>query len=177
MEAKKLAAGTTFPRIKVSTLDGPDLTLGYPDQGGKWQMIVVYRGEHCPACTRYLKQLETMKGEIESLGVDVVCVSADTAEQARAHLVELGVTFPVGYGLTIGHMKQLGLYISHPRSAEETDHPFAEPGLFIVNPENNLQVTDISNGPFARPALEGLLRGLKFICEPSNSYPIRGTYD
>ena len=60
MESKKLAAGSIFPRIKVTALDGDDLTLGLPNEEGNWQMIVVYRGGHCPACTRYLKQLETM---------------------------------------------------------------------------------------------------------------------
>ena len=73
-------------------------------------------------------------------------------------------------------MKTLGLYISHPRSARETDRPFAEPGLFVINGDGKVQVTDISNAPFARPDLESLVGGLKFIRDPANQYPIRGTY-
>ena len=34
---------------------------------------------------------------------------------------------------TVEQMQQLGVYISHPRSPQETDHPFAEPGLFVIN--------------------------------------------
>jgi len=73
-------------------------------------------------------------------------------------------------------MKTLGVYISHPRSEKETDHPFAEPGLFVVNTEDTIQVVDLSNNPFARPELEALVSGLRWIRDPKNNYPIRGTY-
>jgi len=78
------------------------------------------------------------------------------------------------WGLTIEQMQQLGLYISYPRSDKETDHPFAEPGLFVVNAEGNVQVVDVSNNPFVRPDIEQMYSGLKWIRE--NDYPIRGTY-
>jgi len=70
-------------------------------------------------------------------------------------------------------MRALGLYISEPRSPRETDRPFPEPALFVVNPQGNIQIIDISNAPFARPDLNGVLKGLKFIQE--KQYPIRGT--
>jgi len=70
-------------------------------------------------------------------------------------------------------MRALGLYISAPRSPQETDRPFPEPALFVVNPQGNIQIIDISNAPFARPDLNGVLKGLKFIQE--KQYPIRGT--
>jgi hypothetical protein len=70
-------------------------------------------------------------------------------------------------------MHRLGIYISEPRSPEETDRPFAEPGLFVVNPEGTLQVVDISNAPFARPDLASLLKGLQFV--QAKHYPVRGT--
>lgn len=92
-------------------------------------------------------------------------------------MTDLSVSFPIAYGLTIEQMQQLGLYISHPRSAKETDHPFAEPGLFVINDKGQAQVIDISNGPFVRPELSVLLSGLTFIRNPENNYPIRGTYE
>lgn len=69
----------------------------------------------------------------------------------------------------------LGLYISAPRSPNETDRLFPEPGLFVVNPEGKAHIIDVSNAPFARPDLRGVLNGLKFIRE--RDYPIRGTAD
>jgi hypothetical protein len=70
-------------------------------------------------------------------------------------------------------MRGLGLYVSNPRSPEETDRPFPEPALFVINPKDELQIIDVSNAPFARPDLEALLAGLKFVI--ANDYPIRGT--
>ena len=71
-------------------------------------------------------------------------------------------------------MRALGLYISDPRSAQETDRPFPEPGVFVINAEGNIQILDISNAPFARPDLESLANGIKFI--RANDYPVRGTH-
>ena len=174
--AMKLEAGVRFPEITVAKLGGGNVVLGSPSGDKDWQAVIVYRGKHCPLCSKYLKQLETLIDQFSDLGVDVVVVSADPEEKAQAHIAELGVDLAVGYDLSIKQMQQLGVYISHPRSAKETDRPFAEPGLFVINGEGNLQLTDISNGPFVRPDLEALLRGLKFIRNPENNYPIRGTY-
>jgi peroxiredoxin len=173
----KLAAGDDFPRITVPKLGGGTLELGVPKGDADWQMVVVYRGQHCPLCTKYLTQLKELGPQFIGEGVDVVVVSADTEEKARAHAGEkLQLPFEVGYDLSIEQMQQLGLYISHPRSPKETDRPFAEPGLFVVNGEHRLHVVDLSNNPFVRPELSQLLSGLKWIRNPENNYPIRGTY-
>ncbi len=104
---------------------------------------------------------------------EVIAVSGDPKEKAESEVNEENWRFPVGYDLRPDQMRQLGLYISEPRSPQETDRPFAEPGLFIINPQGKIQVVDISNAPFARPELGGVLKGLKFIQE--KQYPIRGT--
>lgn len=67
----------------------------------------------------------------------------------------------------------VGLYVSEPRSPEETDRPFPEPGVLVINPDNQLQIIDVSNAPFARPDLAALRDGLRFI--QAKDYPIRGT--
>ncbi|MGB5444408.1 MAG: thioredoxin peroxidase, partial [Psychromonas sp.] len=84
------------------------------------------------------------------------------------------ISYPIAYGLTEEQMKTLGLYISQPRSEQETDHNFSEPGMFIVNEQGNLQAVDISNGPLLRPELDVVLRGLTFV-RSQDGYPIRGT--
>ena len=57
-------------------------------------------------------------------------------------------------------MRQLGLNVSDPLSAEETDRRFAEPGVFCLRPDGALQIIAISNGPAARPDLSELLSGM-----------------
>jgi peroxiredoxin len=172
----KLKAGSIFPKLKVAKVGGEEVRLGIPQGSNDWQLVVVYRGKHCPLCTRYLTQLESIKERLYNIGIDLVAVSADSEEQAKEHLEKMKLSYPVAFGLSVDQMEQLGLYISNPRSPQETDHLFAEPGMFVVNDKGEVQVIDISNGPFARPELETLASGLEFIRNPANNYPIRGTY-
>lgn len=174
--SKKIMAAAQFPELSLHTVNGGLVVLGQPDPQYTWKMIVVYRGRHCPLCTRYLLQLENLKQAFYDIGIDVIAVSGDSLEQAQEHLSRMTVNFPIAYGLSVEQMQQLGLYISNPRSEQETDHPFAEPGLFVINEQGQVQVVDISNSPFTRPELSALLSGLGFIRDPANSYPIRSTY-
>lgn len=174
MSATKLAAGSVFPEIQVTGLDGNSVDLGARKDG--WKLVVVYRGKHCPLCTRYLNELQQHAAALADNGIDVTAVSADTREQLLDHSDKLEIDFPIYYGLSIEQMQLLGLYISRPRSAQETDHPFAEPGLFVINHDGLLQLVDISNGPFSRPELATLVGGIGWIKDPHNHYPIRGTY-
>lgn len=169
-----LTAGSTFPKLDVAKLGGGTLTLGAPQGGHDWQLVVVYRGLHCPLCKRYLAQLNEMVGDFGQLGVDVVAVSGDGEVKAQAMADEMKLSLPVGYDLSVAQMSALGLYISDPRSPQETDQPFPEPGLFVINGEGKIQILDISNAPFARPSLDSIKGGIKFIRE--NDYPVRGTH-
>jgi peroxiredoxin len=107
------------------------------------------------------------------LGVDVVAVSGDPEQKARAMADEKELSITVGYDLSVDEMNTLGLYVSEPRSPQETDRPFAEPGLFVINDKGTIQIIDVANAPFARPELQGIANGIKFI--RGNDYPIRGT--
>jgi len=63
-----------------------------------------------------------------------------------------------------------------PRHEQETDHNFAEPGMFIINEAGTLQSVDISNAPSLRPELEIVVHGLTFV-RSQETYPIRGTVE
>lgn len=173
--SNKLRAGDSFPTLAATKLDGSTVTLGKPQGNTTWQAVFVYRGKHCPLCTKYLNEIENFRQAFADTGIDILAVSGDSKEQLEEHLEKLDVTFPIAYGLTEEQMKTLGLYISVPRSDQETDHNFAEPGLFVVNENGKLHVVDISNNPFVRPELGALSRGLAWVRDPSNHYPIRGT--
>lgn len=176
MSTRKLQAGAAFPATTVPKLGGGEIELSAPKDGHDWRLVIVYRGKHCPICTRYLTALNDILPDLDALGIDVAAVSADSLERAEVQMAEVKPAFDVGYDLSIEQMRALGLYISEPRSAAESDRPFAEPGLFVINADGAIQVTDISNAPFARPDLKSLSMGLKFIRDPENAYPIRGTH-
>jgi len=169
-QATKIAAGAPFPDIRVARLGGGTIA---PAAMEGWRLLVVYRGKHCPLCKPYLTTLDGLLGTFAEIGVQVMAISADPEEKASADFAEFGWRFPLGYGLTVAQMQELGLYVSTPRSAQETDRPFAEPGLFLINPEGGVQIVDISNAPFSRPDLAAIARGAKRIQEMN--YPIRGT--
>ncbi len=177
MNPMKLEAGAALPTISVSKLGGGELTLGVPEAPYDWQLVVVYRGKHCPLCTRFLGELNDSLPALNELGVDLVAVSADPLNKTQDQIEPLDLKFKVGYDLSLAQMQQLGLYISHPRSPEENDRPFAEPGMFAINAEGKLQLVDYSNAPFLRPHLPGVIAGLGFIRNPDNNYPIRGTHN
>ncbi|WP_372883248.1 redoxin domain-containing protein [Psychromonas sp.] len=170
----KLSAGNTFPLIEAQLLDGSYIQLGKAQGDATWQMVVVYRGKHCPLCTRYLNLLEEHKAALAEIGVSIVAVSGDSKAQLQEHSEQLTVSYPIAFGLTEEQMKTLCLYISQPRSEQETDHNFSEPGMFIVNEQGTLQAVDISNAPLLRPELDVVVRGLTFVRSQDN-YPIRGT--
>ncbi len=167
----KLAAGAAFPaRMAWPRVGGGEVA---PAADGGWRMLVVYRGRHCPLCKKYLKALDGLLGGFEAAGVAVAAVSGDPEEKAAADAAEQGWRFPLAYGMTVAQMRELGLYVSAPRSPGETDRPFPEPGLFVLNPGGEVQIIDVSNAPFARPELAAVLAGIKLIQE--KRYPIRGT--
>jgi peroxiredoxin len=170
--SSKIQAGSDFPILTLPKAGGGEIKIG---GAGGWRMLVVYRGKHCPQCRRYLKGLGGLLEGYAAAGVSVTVASGDPKEKAEAEIVEEGWQFPVGYGLTPEQMRTLGLYISNPRSPEETDRQFPEPGLFVVNPDGKVQIVDISNAPWSRPDLTNILNGVKTIQE--RNYPIRGTAD
>lgn len=169
MSSKKMSAGAQFPALSWNAVSGGRVA---PSDGAGWRLLIVYRGKHCPLCKSYLNTLGELLEEFQDAQIAVATVSADPQEKAEAEVAECGWKFPVGYGLTVEQMRELGLYISDPRSPQETDRAFAEPGLFVINPGGQVQMIDISNAPFARPDLKSLLQGLKFVM--SKDYPIRG---
>lgn len=160
-----------FPNISLQTLSGKPLVLGQPPQG-QWQLLVVYRGLHCPICKKYLGQLNDMKADFDKMNVQIVAVSTDPEEKAKKFAAELGLDFEVAYGLSIEQARDLGLYISTPLDSTETDQPFAEPGLFFIRPDGGLHFGEVSSAPFCRPDLEMIKMGIGFIQE--KDYPPRG---
>ncbi|MCK8131353.1 redoxin domain-containing protein [Pseudoalteromonas sp. 2CM28B] len=171
----KLKINESFPKLTVTLFGDKKIVLGEPREGSSWKAVFIYRGLHCPICTDYLNQLETLQQEFYKTGIDIIAVSADTKEKLITHKTSgIKVTFPIAYGLTIEQMEELGLYISYNTDDIVGNYNFSEPGLFIINEKGNVHVADISNAPFARPDLKTLIKGLKFIRSKDN-YPIRGT--
>ena len=168
----RLAAGAKMPDITLPKVGGGDVKLGGV---GHWKVVVVYRGKHCPLCKPYLAKLKELRPGFEDLGAEVIAVSADPGEKAASQVAEQELDFAVGHDMSTDAMRTLGLYVSEPRSAQETDRQFSEPGFFLVRPDGRVQIVDVSNAPFARTNLDPMVEFLKLI--QMNDYPVRGTVD
>lgn len=161
-----------FPQTILPTLGGKQVILGKPPEG-KSQLVVVYRGLHCPLCKKYLAQLNGMKEDFDKMAVQIVAVSTDPREKAEKFAQEVGLDITVAYDLSIDRARELGLYISAPLSDRETDSAFAEPGVFFIRPEGRLHFSDIASAPFCRPDLDMIRTGVNYVLE--KGYPVRGT--
>lgn len=162
----------TFPALSLQTLNGKSILLGQPPKE-QWQLLVFYRGMHCPICKKYLGQINEMKADFDKMNVQLVAVTTDPEEKAKKFAAVLGLNFELAYGLSIEQARDLGLYISTPMDSTETDRPFAEPGMYLIRPDGGLHFAEVSSAPFCRPDLEMIKMGIGIIQE--NDYPARGT--
>ncbi|MGO1118956.1 peroxiredoxin-like family protein [Rhodovibrionaceae bacterium A322] len=164
------------PALSVETVGGSQWTLGdvTPEN---FTMVVVYRGLHCPICAKYLGDLNRKIEEFEKRGVEVIVLSSDDAERAAEAKEKWKLDkLTVGYGLSLDKAREWGLYISSGRGKTSigVEEPalFAEPGLFLVQPDGTLYFGTVQTMPFARPSFGDILPAIDFVLK--SGYPARG---
>ena len=178
MSTLALTPRQPVPALNVPLVKGDRFVLGAAP-APTFDLIVFYRGLHCPICAKYLMELERLMPEFEKRGVQVVAVSADDNERAQAMADKINAEhLPVGYQLSLPSARQWGLYISASRGATSIgiDEPalFSEPGVFIVRPDGTLYYGSTQTMPFARPSFQDLLGATDFAV--AKNYPARGEY-
>lgn len=178
MTATALMPRHPVPALNVALTEGSRFVLGAAP-GERFDLVVFYRGLHCPICAKYLLELERLAPEFEKRGVQVVAISSDDGERAHAMAdkVKAGA-MKVGYGLSLKSARQWGLYISASRGKTsigiEEPALFSEPGVFLVRPDGTLYYGAVQTMPFARPQFQDLLGAIDFAI--ANDYPARGEY-
>lgn len=167
--------GTRALPLSLSLVGGgttDDLALG-AGSGGRFTLVVFYRGLHCPVCRRQLVELDKRLAEMREAGIArVVAVSMESAERSdqvveQWHLRDL----PVAYGLTEQEARGWGLFISTAIKEGEPKR-FSEPGMFILDSDETLYWSSIASMPFGRPSLDDVIAGVLYAEE--HSYPARG---
>jgi peroxiredoxin len=166
------------PTLSVPLVNGDHFLLG-ANPPERFDLLVFYRGLHCPLCAKYLIELEALAPEFKKRGVRVLALSSDDAERAQAMAEKIKAThLGVGYGLSLASARQWGLYISTSRGKTsigiEEPALFSEPGVFIVRADGSLYYGSTQTMPFARPSFQDLLGAIDFAI--SKDYPARGEY-
>ncbi len=164
------------PELEISLIGGETWSLS-AQSPQNFTMIVVYRGFHCPICSRYLADLNRKVDDFNEQGVKIVVVSSDDEVRATQAKQDWGLDkLDVGYGLSLEEGRKWGLYISSGQGATSTGvvEPdlFLEPGLFLIRPNGELYFVTVQSMPFARPAFADILGAVKFVI--ANDYPGRG---
>lgn len=166
------------PALNVPLVSGGRFVLGAAP-GERFDLVVFYRGLHCPICAKYLLELERLAPEFHARGVQILAVSSDGETRGKDMSVKVnasGVRF--AYGLSLASARQWGLYISSSRGKTSIDieEPalFSEPGVFLIRPDGTLYYGAVQTMPFARPQFQDLLGAIDFAI--AKDYPARGEY-
>jgi len=166
------------PELSLPLVNGGTFVLGSPS-AEKFELLVFYRGLHCPICAKYLIELERLAVEFQSRGVRVTAISSDTQERGSEMALKVqakGVQF--AYGLDLQVARAWGLYISESRGKTsigiEEPALFSEPAIYIVRPDGTLYYGSVQTMPFARPQFQDLLAAIDFAIQ--KNYPARGEY-
>ncbi len=178
MTPQPLMPRQPVPALAVATTDGGRFVLGAPP-AERFDLIVFYRGLHCPICAKYLLELERLAPEFNKRGVNLIAISSDDAERGKKMADKVrasGVKFGFGLGLPVA--RAWGLYISAGRGATsigiEEPALFSEPGVFLVKPDGTLYYGSTQTMPFARPPFQDLLGAIDFAI--AKNYPARGEF-
>ncbi|UWQ17904.1 peroxiredoxin-like family protein [Jannaschia sp. M317] len=164
------------PDLTVSLVGGGSFTLSQ-EQNARGTLVCVYRGLHCPLCATYLKELERLTPDYAERGIGTVALSTDPQDRAEAMADKIGRnSLRLGYGLSIEEARDWGLYVSTSRgkSSLGIEEPalFAEPGIFLVQPNRALYYVSIQSMPFVRPSFKDLLTAVDGAM--AANYPARG---
>jgi peroxiredoxin len=178
MNPQPLMPRQRVPALDVPTTDGAHFVLG-AEPAEKFNLVVFYRGLHCPICAKYLLELERLAPEFHKRGVNLIAISSDEQERGKKMVDKVrasGVKF--GFGLGLQSARAWGLYISSGRGATsigiEEPKLFSEPGVFLIKPDGTLYYGSTQTMPFARPQFQDLLGAIDFAI--ARDYPARGEY-
>lgn len=166
------------PALNLPLIGGERCVLGAAP-GERFDLIVFYRGLHCPLCAKYLLELERLAPGFAQRGVTILAVSSDDEERARQMADKVQAkAFRFAYGLSLKSARQWGLYLSTSRGKTsigiEEPALFSEPGVFLVRPDGTLYYGAVQTMPFARPSFQDLLGAIDFAI--TKDYPARGEY-
>ena len=164
------------PEISIDLVNGEKWQLS-KQKNKNFTLIVIYRGLHCPICSKYLADLQRRVDKFSELGVGVIAVSSDVKSRADQAKQDWQLdSLALGYGLELQTAKELGLFISSGRGKTsigiEEPALFVEPGLFVIRPDRTLYFSSIQTMPFARPNFAEVASSLEFVI--NNDYPARG---
>ena len=153
--AEKLKQGDKLPPLTLHLTDGSTLELpaGLP---GRYLALLSYRGHWCPYCRRQLASYQAHLDELTELGVTVVAMAGDIQEQAQELIANLGLTYPVAYGLTDADLAEFG-----PWFGDDNHGHYTQPMELLVLRGGTIFGAMYASGPIGRMGVDEVLNAVR----------------
>lgn len=160
------------PALDIKLVAGQRFVLGEAP-AERFDMLLFYRGLHCPICAKQLTDFEKHASEFASRGVNIIAISTDSEERAIKMADKVNAKgVKIAYDFSLQEARHWGLYLSESLGTTSTgiDEPkiFSEPALYLIKPDATLYYATVQNMPFVRPA------AIDYIIK--EDYPARGEY-
>jgi len=91
---KGLPVGQKIDSVEIVDNDGEPYQIRQA-WSEKTALIVFYRGGWCPYCNFQLRELAKKHEQLEAAGLQVVAISADTADKAATTLAQFDIPYPI----------------------------------------------------------------------------------
>lgn len=167
----RLPPGQTLPDFKVPLVAGGQWRLSQSEPG-RFTLIDIYRGRHCPRCHLHLLSMRQVLPRLLDRGIEAIALSMDDLDAAGDSVSSWDLrNLNVGYGLEESVARSLGLFISE-RIGDHEPRLFCEPALLLVRPDRTLYAAIYATMPFMRFHYADLLEGLDAVA--ARDYPPRG---
>lgn len=164
------------PEIKAKDQNGNDVIL--KDLRKKGNVVVVfYRGNWCPYCSRYLKKLQDSLDFIRAKGAQLIVITPEAEEGVDSSAAKSGAQFPIisdkdmkianGYKVafkvdekTLGRYKMSGIDLLKNNN-QSKDAYLPVPAVYIVNTEGSIKFRYFEEDYKKRLTIKDLLKALE----------------
>jgi len=164
------------PEIKAKDQNGNDVIL--KDLRKKGNVVVVfYRGNWCPYCSRYLKKLQDSLDFIRAKGAQLIVITPEADEGVDSSAAKSGAQFPIisdkdmkianGYKVafkvdekTLGRYKMSGIDLLKNNN-QSKDAYLPVPAVYIVNTEGSIKFRYFEEDYKKRLTIKDLLKELE----------------
>ena len=154
---RRLQNGETLPDLTLPAVSGSEVSLR-DYVAGAWSVVLFYRGNWCPFCNAQLSAYQRKSADLEQLGVRVIAISADTAEEARKTVERHHIAFPVLYGANPAALAQcFGTHV-----ASNAHGTFVNSTGFVVNEKGAIVVAVYSSGAIGRIVADDAIGFIKY---------------
>jgi len=146
----RLANGTAFPELTMSSVGGGSLVL--PEElAGSYGVILAYRGSWCSRCNAQLASFQQARAQLNETGIKLAAFSTDDEAHATEMADKHGLTFPIGFGVNVESMSTtLGSYVNEAHRSLESSN-------FLIRPDGAIELCVYSSGPIGRLTPEDVI--------------------